>query len=130
MATLNFVKLFTNPSPTLETQRDTYAEVQEIAQWFMSTPYAQGYFASSISDEELEAGAKVDTDAPAYKHTHTSKIDDRHQIEVWENAEGERYFLPLYSRTGRTWANYRIGGKMAAFPSYGKAKHHIDMSLK
>lgn len=65
------------------------------------------------------------TPSYTHRHTHTSPVDSRHQIEVWEDNAGHRYFLPMYSRTGRTWANYRSEGQAVACMSYASAMKHI-----
>lgn len=61
-----------------------------------------------------------------YTRTHISPVDSRHQIEVWTNSKtGKRYFLPMYSRTGRSWANYRNEGQTVAAMSYASAMNYI-----
>lgn len=62
--------------------------------------------------------------------------DNRHMIETWENsATGERYFIPYYSRTGRTWAPYTGKGndgkvQRLAFKTWAGAAGHIKQSVK
>lgn len=61
-----------------------------------------------------------------YVRIHTSPVDARHQIEVWEHTRThKRYYFPMYSRTGRTWANYTSEGTKIATMSYASAMNHI-----
>lgn len=63
----------------------------------------------------------------SWQRIHTSTVDDKHQIEVWENSVTKaRYWIPYYSRTGRSWSEYISHGRRIACTSYASAMKHIQ----
>lgn len=65
--------------------------------------------------------------AKRFVPVHVYPIDDKHQITVWHDViKGTRYYIPQYSRTGRTWADYTRKGVRVSTLSYDTALHHIQ----
>jgi autotransporter adhesin len=58
------------------------------------------------------------------------QVDSTHAIEVYQDKEAKNIrvaflYFPLYSRTGRSWANYRSGGHRICYYQEESARNHI-----
>lgn len=65
-----------------------------------------------------------------YKRIHMSPVVEFHHIDIYEDATKQRYYVPMFSRTGRVFTNYRQQGKLVACRSYNAAMKHIKRGLR